>query len=736
MSGSERFLSASWYRVAGLKPRLRAHVTVRIHRYRGQLWYVIGDGMRNRVHRVSPAGYLLVASMDGARTLDSLWSEAAVTLGEQAPTQDQVIQLLGQLHTNDLVAGDVPPDARELFDRQSKAARSKVLQWLLNPMSIRIPLVDPHAFLTRTLPFVRPFLGRFGAALWLATVLPALILAAKYWPELTENAGDRVLRPDNLLLIAMIYPFIKILHELGHGYVTRAHGGDVHELGVMLLVLLPMPYVEVSAAAGFRSKWSRCLVGAAGILVELFIAALALFVWLLIEPGFARAIAFNVMLTASVSSLLFNGNPLLRYDGYYVLSDAIEVPNLAQRGGQFWSHLLRRYVFGSKGMRDFPASRGEKIWFLLYMPVSTLYRISVTFGIALFLMSQYLVVGVGLALWGIVTAVLLPIGRGAWSVLTSPAYLRNRTRAVGLSLGLACVVLAILFQVPMPLHTEAEGVVWLSDDAILRAGADGFVTAIPADQNTTVARGDVATTVARGEVATMVARGDIVIESRDPELTAKLRFLRARETELVGKWDSVRFSDRVEAVVTETELNAVRAELARETHRADMLTVRAGADGMLVIPHPADAPNRFARRGDVLGYILPPSGGRIVRAAVAQDDIDLVRHHVRKARVLLTGGLDHPIAVRAMREVPAGQEKLPSAALGSSGGGKTMVDPRDEHGMTALNRIFHIDLELDAPVAAAGFGGRAYVRFDHQWEPLSTQLWRRARQLLLSRVEI
>src|SRR6185312_5977041 len=143
MAGSERFLSASWYRVAGLKPRLREHVTVRMHSYRGLSGYVIGDGVRNQVHRLSPAAYVLVAAMDGSRTLDSLWSEAAVTLGEQAPSQDQVIELLGQLHSNDLIAGDVPPDARELFERQQRASRSKLLQWLMNPMALRFPLVDP-----------------------------------------------------------------------------------------------------------------------------------------------------------------------------------------------------------------------------------------------------------------------------------------------------------------------------------------------------------------------------------------------------------------------------------------------------------------------------------------------------------------------------------------------------------------------------------------------------------------
>src|SRR5690348_8123725 len=393
-----------------------------MHRYRRQLWYVIGDGLRNRVHRLSPAAYVLVASMNGARTLDSLWTEAAVTLGEQAPSQDQVIELLGQLHSNDLIAGDVPPDARELFERQQRASRSKLLQWLMNPMALRFPLVDPNNFLTWTLPLVRPLLTRFGGMLWLATVLPALLLAVRYWPELTGNLSDRVLPAGNLLLIAAIYPVIKLLHELGHGYTTKVHGGDVHELGVMLLVLLPMPYVEASASAGFRSKWTRCGVGVAGIVVELFIAALALYVWLLVEPGLVRALAFNVMLTASVSTVLFNGNPLLRYDGYYVLADAIEVPNLALRGRQYWSYLLRRYLLRVRISRDFPATAGERIWFLLYMPVASAYRLAVTIGIALFLMRRYEAIGVALALWAIVARVVFPLGSGIWSLMTSPDY--------------------------------------------------------------------------------------------------------------------------------------------------------------------------------------------------------------------------------------------------------------------------------------------------------------------------
>ena len=186
---------------------------------------------------------------------------------------------------------------------------------------------------------------------------------------------------------------------------------------------------------------------------------------------------------------------------------------------------------------------------------------------------------------------------------------------------------------------------------------------------------------------------------------------------------------------TETELKAVRAQRAEAEHRVALLQARAGTSGVFAIADPADLPGRYFKRGDVIGYILPASGARVVRATVPQEDIDLVRDHLRRARIILSDHLDHPINVISVHEVPAGSDKLPSPALGSTGGGSTAVDPRDDHGTTALNRVFQFDLKLAAPVMHAGFGGRAYVRFDHDWEPLGEQLWRRGRQLLLSRVE-
>jgi putative peptide zinc metalloprotease protein len=717
MASAERFLSSSWYRVATLRPKLRESARVQRHRYRGSAWYVVSDSVNGRVHRLAPAAYAMVAAMDGQRTIDELWSDAAVRLGEDAPSQDQVIQLLGQLHGADLLQGDVPPDAHELFDRQFKQERARFMRFLLNPLSIRIPLIDPDRFLTSSLRFVQPLFGWLGAVLWLAIMLPALVLAAQHWTELSVNVGDRILAADNLIMIALCYPVVKALHELGHGYATKTYGGEVHEMGIMFLVFFPLPYVDASAAAGFRGRWRRMVVGAAGMLVELFVAALALYVWLAVEPGPVRALAFNVIITAGVTTILFNANPLLRYDGYYILADLLEIPNLAVRGTRYWGHLIDRYVFRTEGVRDFASTRGERIWFLIYTPAAFLYRQLVTFSIALFLASHYLAVGVALALWGCVTGLAIPIGRALWNVIASPRLARNRFRAVGLTFAATAAVAALLLWLPAPLHTVTEGVVWLPDSAIVRAGTDGFVKAL---------------LVAPGA---FVRQGQRLIASEEPELQARVDTLRARVTELEAKLASQRFTDRAEAAVTEVELDQARAELARDDDRAAHLVARAGADGVLTVEKPDDLPGRYVKQGEVMAYALPSSGAQVVRATVPQDDIDLVREHLRHAEVKLVGRASDTYAVHMLREVPSGQDQLPHKALGSLGGGATAVDPRDQHGTRALQRVFQVDLELPTGVPSQTFGDRAYVRFEHDWEPLGAQLYRRLRQLLLSRIQ-
>ena len=343
---ADTLFSPSWYRVAELKPRLRSHAQIHRHDYRGKVWFILQDHMAGRSHRFSPAAYRFIGMMDGKRTVQQLWDGVADQAGDKAPTQDEVIRLLGQLHAADALICDVTPDSQELFRRYQRQERMKLKQRLSSPMAIRIPLLDPERFLERTLPFARLLINRYTALLWLVTIIIGGVLAAVHWNDLSKDIVDRALTPQNLLLIWFIYPVVKALHELGHAYLAKMCGGEVHEIGIMFLVLMPVPYVDVSSAWGLRDKRKRMAVGAAGIAVEMFLGALALFAWLSVESGAVHAIAYNVILISGVSTLLFNGNPLLRFDGYYVLADAIEIPNLGTRANKYLGFLLQRYLLG------------------------------------------------------------------------------------------------------------------------------------------------------------------------------------------------------------------------------------------------------------------------------------------------------------------------------------------------------------------------------------------------------
>ena len=339
MSGA--LTSNQWFRVAGLTPCLRGHLRVHRHVYRGRVWYVIEDRVAGRQHRFNPAAYRVLRMFDGKSTLQSIWDQLLVELRDDSPTQDEIVNLLGQLNASDLVSFDATADVAELFERREKQDRQRLMSRLLNPMSLRFPLWDPDVFLRHLARWARPVPMWLTVALWLAVVVPALILVPPHWSELTLNFGDRLMSADNLWVLALTFPLLKAAHEVAHGLVVRLRGGEVHEMGLMLLVLYPVPYVDASAANAFVRKGYRILVGMAGMLAEVWLAAIAFFFWLVLEPGIARSVMYNLVVVGSVSTVLFNANPLLRYDGYYVLSDLLEIPNLGQRSNNIGNTFCR-----------------------------------------------------------------------------------------------------------------------------------------------------------------------------------------------------------------------------------------------------------------------------------------------------------------------------------------------------------------------------------------------------------
>ena len=714
---SDSLFSPSWYRVAGLQPRLRGHAQIHRHHYRGRLWYVLQDHASGRHHRFTPAAHYLIGLMDGRRRVQEIWELATERLGDEAPTQEEMIRLLGQLHAADLLLCDVPPDSLELLRRFDKQRRAQWKQRLISPLAVRLPLWDPERFLDRWLFLVRPLLGWTGFILWLAVVLSGAVLAALHWPELTDNLADRVLSLENLLILWLVYPLVKALHELGHGFAVKRWGGEVHEMGIMLLVLMPVPYVDASAASSFRDKHRRMVVGAAGMIVELFLAAVALVVWLNVEPGLMRAVAYNVMLIGGVSTLLFNGNPLLRFDGYYVLADAVEIPNLGTRSTRYLSYLIQRYLFGQQQASNPADTLGERVWFVCYGIAALIYRLFIMTVIILFVASQFFVIGILLALWASLSMVLIPLGKGLHFLLAGPALARRRVRAVVLSgAGLGSLA-AFLTLVPLPLHTLAEGVIWLPERSWVRPGTPGEVQSLLA------------------EPGMMVVEGQPLIRLADPFLSTQVRALEARLRELEARYQSRWREDRVGAAILSDEVAVARADLARARERLAALVVTSPVDGTFVVSQPEDLPGRFLEQGQPVAYVVGPDT-LTARVVVSQADIGLVRERIQGVAIRTAGRIEQVREVAVLRQVPQASERLPSPALGLGGGGSIPVDPTDPEGNRVLESVFQLDLRLPGREMILNPGGRVYVRFDHGREPLAAQWYRRLRQLLLRRFDV
>ncbi len=706
-----------WYRIAPLRPRLRSHVEVRRHQYRGKRWYVLQDHTRYRQHRVSSAAYAFLGLMNGSLTVQEMYQAAEANLGDQAPTQNDVVQLLAQLHTGELMQCDVPADLAELLLRQERECRTERQSRFLNPLSTKFPLFDPERIMTPLLPLVRPLLCRGALILWLAVVGTAASQAAIHWSELTLTVADRILTPQNIAVLWLLFPLIKILHEFGHGLATRAYGGEVHEMGVLLIAFQPIPYVDASSASAFPSKWQRIVVGAAGMMVELFIASCALFLWLNIEAGAIRTAAYNVLFLAGISTILFNANPLLRYDGYYMLSDYLEIPNLRARSHRYLVYLCERYVFGRQDAQAQTAELAERVWLTVYPIAAFLYRLFALAAITLFIAGKFFFVGVLLALAGIVLWILGPLVKALVYLCTDPGIRIVRRRALATSLLATVALSTAILWLPLPLRTGAEGVIWLPEQARLRAATDGFVKRI----------------VARA--GSPVRSGDILIECYDPQLTARVRVLQARLDELDTRYRALLLIDIRQAQIVRDEIVHVEQRLARATERVNDLLIRSRTDGIFEIPDAAKLPGRFINQGATLGYVLDTSA-LTARVVVPEADVELVRHQTKRIELRLIGRPHEIFTTTVQREVPAASEKLPTSALGNQGGGRMAVDPLDKDGLRTVEKTFQFDLALPASASIQSFGGRVHVRFDHGWEPIASRWHRQLRQLFLARFHV
>jgi putative peptide zinc metalloprotease protein len=717
----------AWYRVADLRPRLLSGVRIRRQYFRGQLWYVLENPANSQFARMDENAYRFAGSLDGRRTVSEVWQSCNEHLGDAAPTQGEVIHLLGQLHAMNLLYVDLPPDAEGLLNRYHRRVRREVLGYLSNLLFLRIPLFDPDALLNRWVGVVGLVYSWAGLLLWLMLVSTGLYFVIGNFRELVAQSAD-VLAPDNLVFLYLSFVVAKIFHEFSHAFACKRFGrlnrssGEVHAMGVMFLVLFPLPYMDASSAWSFRNKWHRAIVGMAGVLAELAVAAVAAIIWAQTSTGTVHIIAYNVIFVASASTLLFNGNPLLRFDAYYVLSDLIEIPNLAQRSRNYLHYLVKHHVWGIRKLQNPAYSLGERVWFLTYGPAATLYRIFISIRILLFLNNRlppafFILVPV-LAATAVVGWLMVPLSRFVRYLTTSPELARNRRRAVVSTVGGLAVTIVLVGLVRMPDHYRIEGVVEPAELALIHAETDGFVTGFLPSQSPAS------------------PSGRPLVQAVNPELQAQGQSLQAQRRALEVRYKLAQLEEIAAAQIIAEQIAALDEQIARVRSELDKLSLQAPFEGIWVAPAIDRAQGTYLKRGERVGFvgslddlIIRATAGQEVAAMIAEADQDVEIRVKGRPRVTFSGQIE--------KVLPAGQDTLPSEALGYAAGGSMPTRPGPPQDAKAAERFFEVRIRPAAVDSPELFTGqRVVTRIRMSPKPLLIQWYQAARRLFQRRFHI
>lgn len=709
--------SPIWYRVANLKVQLHDHVNTHRHHYRGNLWYVLHDTISNRHYRFSRETYQLIRLLDGKDSLESIYQRLKNSADNKTPNQDEIISLLASLHTSGLISSDAKADTSELFSRYKKANGPAWKKYIKGPLLIRLPLFDPDSFLNHFNKVALFLFSRAGYFIWLLIVSIAAVLSLSYWTEYTEYWNTRALAPYNALILVLVYPVIKATHELAHGLAIKRWGGEVHEMGIMFMMFMPLPYIDASASTVYQDKHQRMLVSAAGILTELFLAAIAAIVWFFVETGLIRDIAYDVMLIGGISTLLFNGNPLLRFDGYYILSDAIEIPNLAPRSTQYYGYLIQKLIFRVNDAQSPITLSNERPWLLAYGISSTVYRLFILSTIVLFLFEQYLIFGLLLGALAVLLQVVLPVSKHVKFVFINPILQRQRFRAIGTFGAIVFFISIGLFFVPLPTSTYTQGIVWLPEDAQVRAAANGFIEKV------------------LYKPQTEVSANTALIETSNALLSIEVERIMWDLTVLKARLAQQLVNDRVESSLLMREIERVTADLNKAQEDVARLTIVSPTDGTFLLSKAHHISGRYVHKGDVLGYVTDLSQPTI-RAVVRQTDITLVRERTKSINVRFADIPGQTLNAHILHQVPSATAQLPDESLGTLGGGLITVDPKDSTGTTSMEEVFLIDIAMPEKLTVQRVGTRVHIRFEHENQPLAEQIYRGIRQLFLKRFTV
>ncbi len=664
-----------------VRVKLRPDLVITEQRYEGRIYYVVKDPVSLRYYRFREPEYFLMRLMDGQHTLEDARQLFEARYRPQRLTLEELEQFASQLMETGLALNDMPGSGRTMFTRYRKRRRATLLRILTNILYIQIPVIDPDRLLDRMLPYVRFIFTTPFFVFSVLFVLSAILLVASHWDTFLSRlpAYHEFFSFKTVLYAWASLGVIKVIHEFGHGLSCKHYGGEVHEMGFLFLCFSPCLYCNVTDAWLLPNKWHRMIIGAAGIYVEVMIAALCTYLWWWSEPNtFLSNLCLTIMVLCSISTVVFNGNPLMRFDGYYVLADWLEIPNLRERSNRYLTNLAMQYCLGiDVPPEPYQMNLGRKILFVTYAIVSYLYRWFVTFVILVFMytfLKPYKL--------GVISFIL---GTGALASLVGyPTYrliraVKRRGRLpdmkplrVTISVAVAVAAILAVFLIPFPLRVKGLALVQVEPHARAKVVAPeegAFLDEICVEDGQQVQRGDIIARLKNPELLSKLALNQASREAYRQQLYSVLaqRFIQPLLTNLLQQ-EQARIEDEL------AQLEQERKELQI---RLERLVVRAPRDGKIAQLLPRSQLGKLLEPGTLICEVINDRALSAVLLVEPHDRALVVEG--QKAWIRLHG-LGYNYWRGTVSEIAAVEAKDVPPQLSNKAGGEipTQEDPEEK----------------------------------------------------------
>ena len=697
--------------------RLNDELVFTPQRYGEKTCFHIEVPSRSKFFRVGYHEYVFISLLDGKTTFAHALAVTAQQSGDEALSEAEARKTISWMLENGLAAF---ADKRDSIDVISPDKANSTILQKINPFWIKIPLGNPDGWFRTIEPYFQWLFHPVSILVSIGFMFASLMTALSSWEYIAAGCQG-ILAADNWFWILLTWVFLKVIHECAHGLACRIHGGEIRETGLIFILFAPMAYVDVTSSWSISSRWKRISIAAAGMYIELLVAAVAVFLLFLTQSQIQKQLLINVIVMASLTTIAFNANPLMRFDGYFILSDLMKIPNLYTVGSKAFSNMMQWIFYGQKSADSSYEIQNHRLFVTAYGFLAAAWKMLICIGLSISCSVMFGGLGIILALLGTLSWFAKPLF-GLFRRLLQLSRQKPHS-VVRCGLISSCLLALMVFAwcvVPNPFAARCPCLVDFKDEAKVRSRTSGFVAQIFVEDGQYVTHG------------TPLLR----LENRD--LESKVAALR-NELESQSTQERIAMDKQQPGDAQIAAFNGIsaRKRLDEKLSEQQSLTVHAPVDGYVVARTLKQLQGMYFRQGETIMTIGDPASKEIV-LSIAPDD-------VRSTIGLI--GQQVPVEIGSRRKInawikrvdPRAGVQIRRPALAVPYGGPLPVKPVEQNGESDYELIdsrFHAIATIDRTVSERLFAGeRGFALLDSNANTLGKWIYQSTYRWLQTQIE-